>query len=348
MNISSVSIVIPAYNAEKFITRCIASIVKCNFGDYEIIIVNDGSTDSTLNVIKREAEKNNKIKIYSIDNSGVAVARNCGIEHSSKKWITFVDADDYLNSNLIKEVQLNENIWNNNQMVRFDVRYSSSHKESFPESYHDLKPVRYERTNREILMENTLGFVDQKKRLGIRMCVCVSTFYLASFLKSYNIRFPMGVKNGEDMIFSLRCLEHFESMTYISFPFYVYYQNPQSLTHRYKPDMDDITLRFFANLKPIVERNPFLYNQYCLSAINNLFIEMDHYLFHPSNAMSLHIRYSNYRRIISNPIYQKALNKKIDFNFGGLNQLIYKALRKHFYYLVFLIYTLKLIYKITK
>ena len=90
------SIIIPVYNAEKYLPECIESILNQNFESYELIIVNDGSIDKSDLICKEFAEQSGKIKYYSKSNEGVSVARNVGIENAVGKYIMFVDADDVL------------------------------------------------------------------------------------------------------------------------------------------------------------------------------------------------------------------------------------------------------------
>ena len=90
-----VSIIVPAYNAERTINRCIDSILKQSYGNLEIIIINDGSKDSTEEKCMKYI-KNKKIKYIRIKNSGVSNARNIGIENSTGTYIMFVDSDDII------------------------------------------------------------------------------------------------------------------------------------------------------------------------------------------------------------------------------------------------------------
>lgn len=99
-----ISVIIPVYNAHKYIKKCIESIIYQNYTDIEIIIVNDGSTDNSLQIINDFATKDNRIRVINIKNSGRSVARNTGIEHSSGQFIMFVDADDELEENAIKNL----------------------------------------------------------------------------------------------------------------------------------------------------------------------------------------------------------------------------------------------------
>lgn len=96
------SIIIPVYNAANFISRCLDSAINQNFDDYEIIIVNDGSTDNSESIIN--SYKNNKIKYFHKKNGGVSDARNYGISKVSSEYFLFLDADDYIETNLLSSV----------------------------------------------------------------------------------------------------------------------------------------------------------------------------------------------------------------------------------------------------
>lgn len=102
------SIIIPAYNLEKYISSTLDSLLKIDFSrDYEIIVVNDGSTDNTENIIKEYKERYSLIKLITIKNSGVSMARNIGIQNAVGEYITFIDGDDTVNQNFF-ELGINE------------------------------------------------------------------------------------------------------------------------------------------------------------------------------------------------------------------------------------------------
>ncbi len=92
----SLSVVIPIYNAEKFIEKCVESIIKQTYIDWELLLINDGSTDKSLDICQRYAEQDLRIVCINKQNGGVSSARNVGIEVAKGKFITFVDADDWL------------------------------------------------------------------------------------------------------------------------------------------------------------------------------------------------------------------------------------------------------------
>lgn len=108
-----ISIVIPAYNAENFITETINSVIKQSYLNWELVIVNDGSKDKTLEIVKKIAETNARITIIDQPNSGVSHSRNNGLEVSKGEFICFLDADDLLNPNNleVKANALEQNKW---------------------------------------------------------------------------------------------------------------------------------------------------------------------------------------------------------------------------------------------
>lgn len=98
------SIIVPVYNGENFIEDCIDSIINQTLKDIEILIINDGSKDNTLNIIESIAKSDSRIKILNQKNSGVSAARNNGISKSRGKYITFVDADDYIDKTMYEKM----------------------------------------------------------------------------------------------------------------------------------------------------------------------------------------------------------------------------------------------------
>ena len=94
MDKPKISILISAYNAEKYLAECIQSVLNQNYDSYELIIVNDGSTDGTLDICKNYEETNSHVRVFSWENKGLILARRKGIELSRGEYILFLDADD--------------------------------------------------------------------------------------------------------------------------------------------------------------------------------------------------------------------------------------------------------------
>ena len=104
MNSHDITIIIPVYNCEKYITRCIDSIINQNYNSIEIIIINDGSTDSTFEKCNEYAKKYSNVKVINQENKGVCYSRNIGIKNAQGEYILFVDADDYLLENSLDNI----------------------------------------------------------------------------------------------------------------------------------------------------------------------------------------------------------------------------------------------------
>ena len=95
-----ISVVVPAYNAERTIKRCLESILRQTYSNLEVLLINDGSIDSTEDICLKIAENDNRLKVVTIPNGGVSHARNVGIKKATGELITFVDADDYIDADM--------------------------------------------------------------------------------------------------------------------------------------------------------------------------------------------------------------------------------------------------------
>lgn len=98
------SFIVPVYNTSKYLKRCLDSILKQSFKDYEIIIVNDGSTDDSFKIISKYEKKNDNVKVITQKNQGLSMARNNGVKKATGEYLIFIDSDDYVEKNLLKEI----------------------------------------------------------------------------------------------------------------------------------------------------------------------------------------------------------------------------------------------------
>lgn len=117
------SIVVPIYNVEGYLKKCLDSILNQTFVDYEIILVNDGSTDQSLSIIKEYMSKYPDIKLINQENKGLSEARNSGLKEARGNYVLFVDSDDFIDKDLL--LNLNDSIINNPDLVRFQLRVVS-------------------------------------------------------------------------------------------------------------------------------------------------------------------------------------------------------------------------------
>lgn len=104
MNKIKISVIIPCYNSAKFLPECLDSIMKQTFHDIEIICVNDGSTDETLNILNNYKDKDERFKIFTIEHSGAACARNFGITKSRGEFLSILDSDDIFKADMLEKM----------------------------------------------------------------------------------------------------------------------------------------------------------------------------------------------------------------------------------------------------
>ena len=116
------SFIVPVYNVEKYVKKCLDSIFDQTFKDFEVIVVNDGTKDNSMNIVK-----NYDVKIINQENQGLSVARNNGVKKATGDYIIFIDSDDYIEKDLLKEI--NKSLENKPDIVRFQVKDIVDNKE---------------------------------------------------------------------------------------------------------------------------------------------------------------------------------------------------------------------------
>ena len=99
-----ISVIVPVYNAEKYISRCVDSILSQNSVDFELLLVDDGSSDDSLKICKRYEKMDNRVRVFSQGNSGPSSARNLGLERATGEYITFVDSDDWIEGGFFQKI----------------------------------------------------------------------------------------------------------------------------------------------------------------------------------------------------------------------------------------------------
>lgn len=174
-----ISVVIPAYNVEKYIKKCLDSIIKQGFKNLEIIVVNNGSTDKTMDVLKKYKDK---VRVIDLKEANLGKARNEGVKKSKGKYILFVDSDDYLESNALKKIY-NFAVKNDLDLVNFDYNTIKNNKKEITKLYsHDITNI-YD--DEKLLYEINYGPIKLFKK---------------SIIDKYNISFSVD-KKYEDVMF---------------------------------------------------------------------------------------------------------------------------------------------------
>lgn len=206
------SIIIPVYNAEAQIRQCLDSILDQKFEDYELLLINDGSTDHSGNICNEYAGKDSRIKVYHQKNAGVSAARNKGLENSTGEWITFVDSDDYIRENYFFDIEKN---------VNADWILVNIEREIIDQLEFFLKfDNNYFQIN---------SFVDRYS-LYPHFPSPWGRFFKSQIIKSNNLRFNNELKFGEDAVFNLNYLQYCQIIYTSNSSSYVYRDTEEGLS----------------------------------------------------------------------------------------------------------------------
>lgn len=207
-----ISIIIPAYNAEQFIDRCIQSIYKTGPSDklFEVIVINDGSKDNTLNRLKEISANYDNLIVFNQQNGGVSVARNTGINEAKGEYVLFLDADDELVEGAFKKVcdYLLEN-------KPIDMLVTSQIRNDGKKEWQSEFPSLSEHKK----YNGVEAFKNKYIRTNAGGGICRT-----AFLKEHKISFPEGVKNSEDALFFAHLQVYAESIVYYNLLLYRIYE----------------------------------------------------------------------------------------------------------------------------
>lgn len=201
-----ISVIVPIYNAQKHINNCIESILRQNYNKFELILVDDGSTDLTKSILENYSKKYSQIKLITKDNGGVSSARNIGIKHATGEWITFVDADDMLSSNylsnLIKPIAEFPSI----ELI------ISGYKNVNSKNHEITQEVIY---NRKYSTNAIECFFYNLNIFHFYPFFPYSKLYKTSIIKNHNIYFDEKMSLGEDRTFILQYLSNINNLMVI-------------------------------------------------------------------------------------------------------------------------------------
>lgn len=216
-----ISIIIPIYNVEPYLQRCITSVRNQTYRNIEIVLVDDGSSDNSLNICNENAIQDNRIKVIHKENGGLSDARNVGIELSKGKYLIFVDSDDYVDSNMILEMYKRIKL-DKSDMVICDI-------EIIDES--DVKST--DRLTR--LSEGNNSIIYSEEEFWKNAYNALSSYYIVAWNKLYkrevfsSLRFPKGKIHEDEYIMHL-VVERCNKISCMNDKFYNYVQRDNSIT----------------------------------------------------------------------------------------------------------------------
>lgn len=283
------SIIIPVFNAEKYLKKCLDSVINCKEKEIECILVNDGSKDSSEIICKEYCNKDNRFQLINKENKGVSSARNTGLDYAIGKYIMFLDADDYFDTSKW-EIILNYIDNYENEFLAFS-HYSLFDNNLIEEELYDIEGIEcndYEKI-RELMFASS------------KLNSCWGKMFLRSIIQEHNILFRENLAVGEDFVFVAEYFSYCKKARIINNCILYYRQHGQSVMRKYSMwDRVEFTKILFSyNKEKVIEFNNKILMEkmytYYFRVITNIFFEF--------------INVVEKKELLN--LYKKALNEEI-------------------------------------
>ncbi len=234
-----ISIIVPLYNAEQFLDKCINSILDQSFKDFECILVNDGSTDQSERICKKYEKEDLRIRYIVKENGGVSTARNAGLDAALGEFVNFVDADDWLDKQYLDVLLHTQEKQDADLTIcefsNIKEKGKSEQRSVFPEDFFMVNGEAY-----EIVLEKIL-WNHRKQRLSVPYC----KLYRRRIIEHFHIRFSEKVPLGEDTLFNLTYLQYIKRFSYLHKSLYNRLIHTESAINKFHPDIFDNMGNFY-------------------------------------------------------------------------------------------------------
>lgn len=314
------SVIIPVYNTGNSLGKCLDSVLSSSYNDFEVILVNDGSTDQSLKICEAYSQKDSRIRLLSQENQGVSAARNHGIAVSRGEWLVFVDSDDYISEDFLGIAA--EETHSPADMFIFDF-IKPGRNENFLSEQGGAIAYFYEKEYAPQIIEKMLRHWQLVENGNTDLCSPCAKAYRRSLIEQYSIRFPDNVFVGEDILFNAEYLLKIKSCKYIPRPVYRYLMRSDSATHGFTTGLVQNYCDFEKKLKRLLETsNRFLplENTYYANALENMAYILIKEIFSPYNTASHRERCCLCEEMQKDQIFRSAL--KYNFKIGILPRRI--------------------------
>lgn len=293
-----ISIIIPVYNGEKYLHRCLDSVINQSYQKLEIIIVNDGSTDTSLEICEEYQKRDRRIQIIKTENAGVSSARNRGMELVKTEWILFLDADDELPLNAIEIYRKTIQDKPDTDFIMGGIDKISSrrviHSSFIPISICEEVGKNYAIN---VLYNLSYGTVWGK-------------LFRFEVIKKGGMQFDQKLTHGEDCVFVFQYLQFSEYPQSIQDTIYRYYVNDLSVTKKFNRGILFSYIDFLTTLRSCInKRDDMELQAFYHSCLLHLLLITVNYSFHRNNPDSFFKMMREYKKLVNKSIFHTALEK---------------------------------------
>jgi len=314
-NMELVSVIVPVYNVEKYLKKCVDSILSQSYQNIEVILINDGSLDGSGEICEAYAKKDERIKYITQNNSGLGKTRNRGIEEASGKYLLFVDSDDYIENTMIEK--LYHNITESHADVASCGVYNVYRQKCIPQCEKEEKFL--------CDVEKAFGLLLVGEKIPGSSC---NKLYRSELLDK--VKFPEGVLY-EDVKFHLDLMQIIQSVHVDTTPLYYYVHREESITTK-KFDSSAMSFIYFyeETLKVVQQKYPSVITQarfklfWAYFALLDRIIQQDDYQKIPEYCKIVRYLKRNTIRILKNPYFRKG--RKVGALMLLINVRLYKLL----------------------
>lgn len=298
MNLPKISIIVPIYNSEKELSRCINSIQHQTYTNFELLLINDGSSDNSGIICDTHAQKDSRIRVYHKQNTGVSATRNVGIKNAKGEWICFIDSDDEITPNYLQLfIEL---------LLKYDADcYVTGCKILSKGKCHAINLEEKDFGKKDIY--KSIIYLREKCLLGVPW----NKLFKASIIQKNNLYFDETISSYEDEIFVLQYLMFSKSVYTSPYNTYIYYSNnTDSLSKKY------------------IEINTHFHIMEIIYELGIQFSKEQEYLRHVNDCYTQHLTESIYKLYAKNANFKRVQRVMI------INLIKKKAKDKGLFYLL--------------
>lgn len=305
-----ISVIVPFYNVNpEYLKVCVGSVLLQKNCDWELLLIDDGSTNGAADVCRSFTEKDDRIIYCYQDNQGVSAARNNGLDRARGQYILFLDADDFFSEGLFEKI-ISRIGRDDLDILFFGYCTAYINREIVRVLDKDFNKIFSGENLSEVLQ---LAVLKGDPRLGpVEVGTPWGKLIKRSVIEDNSVRYTRGLKKGQDTVFTLELLTHCEKIDYCQFCGYHYRMSESSVSHRFNPEIVPVmekTLAAYEDFNMRHKKDGRFMMAAAVKYVRVLLGEyMDLYFAHPSNKKTRRVLYTELSELINKEKYKKAIS----------------------------------------
>ena len=316
-----ISVIVPVYNVERYLRQCIESITNQSYKNLQIILIDDGSKDNSGKICDEYAEKDKRIEVIHKENAGVSAARNTGLDNAKGEWITFVDADDWVEKNFC-EILIKKAIENESDCIAcgYNKVYCNNTEKNVVLQCYEITGIEFVK---DILyVQNGLGF-------------CHMKLWKKSVIDK--VRFEEDLKVGEDALFCIQVGENINKFFMLDIPLYNYRINRNSAVRKFDEEYVRKYLSAMILTKERVEKQFGKHEEIQKNIYNYIIYHVllicVNYCCNPNKTTSLFEQKDEIQKVCSIPIFKEAIKKSTNEKLSLTRKITVLTLKCKMYFI---------------